>query len=650
MTRERYRIDDVELDVGARRARRGTEELQLAGHALDVFVELARRAPNVVSVEGLLEAVWPDVFVGEENVKQQVLHLRRALDDDPAAPRYIANVRGHGYQLIARTVALGPAADLHEVPVDPVTNQVFVSRFANRSTDPALDPLTYLLSDGLTRQLAATELLDVIPGAMFPFATEEHPPAATLLETACAAGSTALVRGQIFKQGDQVVVDADVVDVSSGSVRATFGPLFSDTDSPVELLEELSAGLVPAVAATTDRSMLALLPGARLPASLETYKVYSLGLDAFARLEFAAAAEQFLAAARSDAGFAYAGIMAALALINLDRLAEARAVAGPLVERRSSLLPVERSLVDYLESNAHLRSDDALVAARRVAALAPRSPFAMEAARQAVQRNQIDEALARFESIEATDNPVRDYLPYHFYRSCAFHASGLEEEEAAVAADVLRRFPSQIGAAWIAARSAVSAGRVEEVRRLALSVWQLEDSFGHTPAGVTWMILGELHTHGFAAEAESLLADAVARRRGFSGLDMASRYDWARLSLLAGDTDIAISTLTALHEELPDRLEIAGLLAVARAQRGEQTRQLEEALAALARQSGMNAEGLFWKAAIAAARGDLETGRTAVEESLREGFPYWGPIRVTPISPQLHANPLLLPLHSRLNT
>ncbi len=684
MRRERYRVDDIEVDVGARRVVRGTSELGLAGHAFDLLVELIRRAPDVVSVEDLLDTVWPDVIVGEENVKQQVLLLRRVLEDDPSAPRYIANVRGRGYQLATEVTELGveitrpeigwkrrlpgivggliailllgfgyfayrqaPLGEVQAVAVvEPIPHRVFVSRFANRSTDSDLDPLTYLLSDGLTRRLAATGLLDVVPGAIPPFALADDAPASALVESARAAGATVLVRGQVFRQEAQVVVEADVIEVSSGSILATTSPILGDLGSPVSLLDQTGTSLVPAVAAATDRSISTLRPGAHFPTDLEAYRAYADGMEAFSRLDFHLAIPRFQDAAVADPEFAAAQIMIVLALVNLDRLSEARLAVEPLVERRSTLLPVERSVVDYLDASARLHSDEALVAARKVAAVAQQSPFAMEAARLALQRNLLEEALARFEAIEATDNPVRDYLPYHYFRSWAYHAVGLEEKEARIGTEVLQLFPEQIGAYWIAARSAAAVGDIDRVRRLLDSIWQLDDYFGHTPAGVTWMVAGELIAHGSPAAAKAIVAEAMSRRPALSGLDVASRYDWARLSLLADDADAAALVLEQLLVEGTRRLEIIGLLAVARARRGEQTLTLERAMAELAESGEVAGENLFWTAAIAVEKGDRDAAQASVENALREGFPYWGPARFAPISPHVHANPLLLPLLS----
>ena len=62
---------------------------------------LAHRSGEVVSKEELLEAVWPGVYVSDGAIRRTISHLRRALDDDPQAPRYIETIPKTGYRLVA---------------------------------------------------------------------------------------------------------------------------------------------------------------------------------------------------------------------------------------------------------------------------------------------------------------------------------------------------------------------------------------------------------------------------------------------------------------------------------------------------------------------------------------------------------------------
>ncbi len=62
---------------------------------------LAERAGEVVSIEELLNQVWPGVAVTPDSVYQAVASLRRQLGDDPKHPTYIATVPRLGYRMVA---------------------------------------------------------------------------------------------------------------------------------------------------------------------------------------------------------------------------------------------------------------------------------------------------------------------------------------------------------------------------------------------------------------------------------------------------------------------------------------------------------------------------------------------------------------------
>ena len=56
------------------------------------------------SKQELLDAVWPDVFVGDAVLKGTIRELRKALGDDSHAPRFIETAHRRGYRFIAPVV------------------------------------------------------------------------------------------------------------------------------------------------------------------------------------------------------------------------------------------------------------------------------------------------------------------------------------------------------------------------------------------------------------------------------------------------------------------------------------------------------------------------------------------------------------------
>src|SRR5262249_31373305 len=56
----------------------------------------------MVSKDELLNAVWPQTFVGDAVLKVTVQQVREALEDDPKSPQFIETAHRRGYRFIGR--------------------------------------------------------------------------------------------------------------------------------------------------------------------------------------------------------------------------------------------------------------------------------------------------------------------------------------------------------------------------------------------------------------------------------------------------------------------------------------------------------------------------------------------------------------------
>ncbi|HEY6455028.1 MAG TPA: winged helix-turn-helix domain-containing protein [Steroidobacteraceae bacterium] len=101
-----YQVDDLLVDVRGRRVTRDGEDLEVADRSFDLLLALVRAAPNLMSVQGLMDSVWAGVIVGPDTITQRIKLLRQRLGDSAEHPRYIAAVRGHGYRMAAAVTPL----------------------------------------------------------------------------------------------------------------------------------------------------------------------------------------------------------------------------------------------------------------------------------------------------------------------------------------------------------------------------------------------------------------------------------------------------------------------------------------------------------------------------------------------------------------
>lgn len=98
----RLEAGELRLDRRARRVSLGKQTLELTPKAFSVLEYLMTHPDEVVSRERLLDAVWGWEYpAGTRTVDTRMAELRRALEDDPAEPRYIETVSGEGYRFSA---------------------------------------------------------------------------------------------------------------------------------------------------------------------------------------------------------------------------------------------------------------------------------------------------------------------------------------------------------------------------------------------------------------------------------------------------------------------------------------------------------------------------------------------------------------------
>jgi DNA-binding response OmpR family regulator len=95
------RLGDVEVDFERFTATRRGVRLPLTPSEFDLLGFLVARAGEVVSREALVQEVLGyDSGSTTRTVDTHVANLRKKIEDDPAEPRFLQTVYGHGYRLV----------------------------------------------------------------------------------------------------------------------------------------------------------------------------------------------------------------------------------------------------------------------------------------------------------------------------------------------------------------------------------------------------------------------------------------------------------------------------------------------------------------------------------------------------------------------
>lgn len=97
-----YEFADFSLDVAERRLlRRDGTVVPLTPRVFDTLRFLVEHSGRVLDKEMLMEAVWPDCIVEENNLTQNISTLRRLFGETPGSHRFIVTIPSRGYRFVA---------------------------------------------------------------------------------------------------------------------------------------------------------------------------------------------------------------------------------------------------------------------------------------------------------------------------------------------------------------------------------------------------------------------------------------------------------------------------------------------------------------------------------------------------------------------
>jgi len=95
---DRYRFGDVEIDLARGEVTRGGRVVDVTPVEFKLLATFVASRGRVLSRRHLLDAVWGDISCVERVVDTHMSNLRKKIEPDPAAPRYLVSLRGMGYR------------------------------------------------------------------------------------------------------------------------------------------------------------------------------------------------------------------------------------------------------------------------------------------------------------------------------------------------------------------------------------------------------------------------------------------------------------------------------------------------------------------------------------------------------------------------
>lgn len=208
-----YEFGDFRLDARLRLLlRRDGTPVKLSVPAFELLLFLVARANTLVDKGAVMEAVWPNAVVEENNLNQHLSVLRRALGEVPGEHRYIVTVPRRGFTFVAQVKVLTSESLPHFA--SPVArDSIAVLAFANLTGDSSRD----FLCDGIAEELI--HRLTHVPGLKVPARSSSFMykgRAVDVRRIARDLGVSVVLEGSLRPAGKRLRVTAHLADGESG--------------------------------------------------------------------------------------------------------------------------------------------------------------------------------------------------------------------------------------------------------------------------------------------------------------------------------------------------------------------------------------------------------------------------------------------------
>jgi TolB-like protein/predicted negative regulator of RcsB-dependent stress response len=217
-----YSFGLFSLDVRERVLTREGCVVPLTPKAFATLLVLVRNSGHVVKKDDLMKEVWPDAFVEEANLTQNIFALRRILGESTAEPQYIETVPRRGYRFVALVQTISTAAP--EAPaerqVDPANARphrtiavLAVLPFVNESADAKMEYLSDGITESLINSLSELPRLRVMSrSAVFRYKGKEL----DVQRIGRQLGVDAVLIGRVHSLEGKLLISTELIDVANG--------------------------------------------------------------------------------------------------------------------------------------------------------------------------------------------------------------------------------------------------------------------------------------------------------------------------------------------------------------------------------------------------------------------------------------------------
>jgi len=226
-TKHIYKFGPFRLDTKEHVLLRESEPVFLTLKSFRTLLVLVENSGHVVERSELLEQIWPNTFVEEANLTQQVFTLRKVLGSDQNGRQYIETVPKLGYRFAvpvhevtddAGNIAAGnevqSPVNRNDTPPDKTIDSIAVLPLANASKDPDLECLGDGITESIISNLAQLPRLRVMAlSTVFRYKGRDVDPQ----KIGRRLNVRAIVTGRIIELENSLIFRVELVDAIDGS-------------------------------------------------------------------------------------------------------------------------------------------------------------------------------------------------------------------------------------------------------------------------------------------------------------------------------------------------------------------------------------------------------------------------------------------------
>lgn len=225
-----YEFGAFRLDLEERVLTHEGQPVHLPPKVLDTLLLLIERRGRVVGKEEMMNLLWPDSFVEESNLTQNVFTLRKALDEGADKVQYVETIPRRGYRFVANVREVqeefpSPAVEQttmtseSSIVVETATQRagamtsLAVLPIVSESTDADVEFLMDGMTESIINTLSRLERVHVIaPSLVFAYKRQKVDPQ----KVARALGTNAVLSGRVLLSGNDLIITMELMDTVNG--------------------------------------------------------------------------------------------------------------------------------------------------------------------------------------------------------------------------------------------------------------------------------------------------------------------------------------------------------------------------------------------------------------------------------------------------